>query len=51
MSLVFLKINGHLVPGPNARLYDAMIAVANREMGKPELAKLLEELATPSSPG
>ncbi len=50
-AVTFLELNGWLIADPEMRLYDAMIAVANREMGKPELAKLLEELATPSSPG
>lgn len=44
-ALVFLDINGFEILDENMRLYDAMIAIANRQMNKYDLAKLLEELS------
>jgi death on curing protein len=44
-ALVFLLINGWLVPDPKGRLYDAMLAIAARTLDKPGLAKLFKELA------
>lgn len=43
-ALTFLKVNGHSVPPDENRLYDAMIAIANKQMSKEELADLLREL-------
>ena len=44
-ALVFLDINGFEILDENMRLYDAMIAIANRQMNKYDLAQLLEELS------
>lgn len=44
-ALVFLDINGFEVSDKNMRLYDAMIAIAKKEMDKYGLAKLLKELS------
>lgn len=44
-ALVFLDLNGITVFDPEERLYDAMIAVAERRMDKERLAELLRELA------
>jgi len=44
-ALLFLKLNGITVSDPASRLYDAMIAVADRRMDKAGLAALLRELA------
>ena len=43
-ALVFLDINGFEVLDQNMRLYRAMIAIANKEIDKYDLAELLEEL-------
>ena len=43
-ALTFLKVNGQQVPPAEERLYDAMIAIANKTMSKEELADLLREL-------
>jgi death-on-curing protein len=43
-ALVFLKGNGVPVPEATGELYDAMIAMAGRRIGKPELAALLRRL-------
>ncbi|MGH8019849.1 MAG: type II toxin-antitoxin system death-on-curing family toxin [Opitutaceae bacterium] len=43
-ALAFLKINGETVPRSTDELYAAMIAIAERRMGKPELAALLRRL-------
>ena len=45
-ALVFLDINGYVVLDEEMRLYDAMIAIANKEIGKTELAELLKELSS-----
>lgn len=44
-ALVFLDLNGDNVLDPQERLYDAMIAIAERRMDKDRLAELLRELA------
>ncbi len=44
-ALVFLDLNGENVLDPQERLYDAMIAVAERRMDKNGLADLLREFA------
>jgi death on curing protein len=44
-ALVFLDLNGVVVLDPHERLYDALIAVAERRMDKEGLAGLLRELA------
>ena len=44
-ALVFLDINGFEILDENMRLYDAMIAIANKQMNKYDLAKLFEELS------
>jgi death-on-curing protein len=46
-ALVFLDINGWIVPGPDELLYDAMIAIADRRLDKDGLANLFEKLAVP----
>jgi death-on-curing protein len=46
-ALVFLRLNGATVPRTTDDLYSAMIAIAERRMGKPELAALLRRLAAP----
>jgi death-on-curing protein len=43
-ALVFLEGNGVPVPEATGELYAAMIAVARRSIGKPELAALLRRL-------
>jgi death-on-curing protein len=45
-ALAFLKINGVGVLDPEMLLYHAMIAVANKEMDKYDLADLLRNLPT-----
>jgi death-on-curing protein len=44
-ALLFLVFNGVALKDPGSRLYDAMLAVAERQMNKAELAALLRELA------
>jgi death-on-curing protein len=43
--LVFLDINGFEILDTEMRLYDAMIAIANKKMDKYDLANLLENLS------
>jgi len=43
-ALVFLEGNGVSVPEATGELYAAMIAIAERRAGKPELAALLRNL-------
>ena len=43
--LVFLDINGFVILDVEMRLYTAMIAIANKEMDKYDLANLLSELS------
>jgi death-on-curing protein len=44
-ALVFLDFNGVTVLDPQEKLYDAMIAIAERRMDKDGLAELLRELS------
>jgi death-on-curing protein len=44
-ALAFLRLNGATVPRATDELYAAMIAIAERRMGKPELADLLRRMA------
>lgn len=44
-ALVFLDINGCLILDDEMKLYEAMIAIANKEMDKYDLADLLIELS------
>lgn len=44
-ALVFLDLNGVGVADPEERLYDAMIAIAERRLDKAGLAALLSDLA------
>lgn len=48
VALVFLKLNGVTVSSATEELYSAMIAIAARRMGKPELAALLRALGKPT---
>jgi death-on-curing protein len=43
-ALVFLDLNGVTLRDPEGRLYDAMIAIAERRMDKTELAALFRDL-------
>lgn len=47
-ALVFLDLNGVTVLDPQERLYDAMIAIAERRLDKDGLAELLRELSVQS---
>jgi len=47
-AVVFLELNGYVVEEPPSRFYDAMIAIAERRLDKPGLARLLEQLARPA---
>jgi death-on-curing protein len=44
-ALVFLDINGWLVSDPDARLFQAMLAISERSLDKSGLAQLFRELA------
>jgi death on curing protein len=44
-ALVFLDINGFVILDQEMRLYDAMIAIANKQMDKYDLAELLKSLS------
>ena len=48
-ALVFLDLNGVEIGDHEGRLYDAMIAVADRRLDKPGLAALLRRLAHETS--
>jgi death-on-curing protein len=45
-AILFLRINDLRVRDPDQRLYDAMIAVAEKRLDKAGLAAVLRELAT-----
>ena len=47
-ALVFLDLNGYVVLDPAERLYEAMIAIANKHFDKAQLAELLRELSHPN---
>lgn len=49
-AIVFLDLNGVAIADPEDRLYDAMIAIAERRLDKGGLAGLLEALGTTSRP-
>jgi len=44
-ALVFLDINGFVILDKDMKLYDAMIAIANKQMDKYDLARLLKTLS------
>jgi death on curing protein len=44
-ALVFLDINGYLIIDAEMKLYDALIAIANKQMDKYDLALLLNQLS------
>jgi death-on-curing protein len=44
VALVFLRLNGVTVSRATDELYAAMIAIAEKRMGKPELAALLRRM-------
>ncbi|BDG05737.1 hypothetical protein [Anaeromyxobacter oryzae] len=44
-AIVFLDLNGITIRDPNGRLYDAMIALAERRMDKRDLAEIFRELS------
>ena len=46
-ALVFLDINGWIVPESEERLYDAMISISSRALDKRGLANLFRQLAIP----
>lgn len=43
-AIVFLDLNGIAIVDPEGRLYEAMIAIAERRLDKPGLAALLRDL-------
>jgi death on curing protein len=45
-AIVFLDLNDITIVDPEGRLYEAMIAIAERHLDKPGLARLLHELAS-----
>lgn len=47
-AIVFLDLNGVTIRDPDGRLYDAMMAIAERRLTKPGLATPLRELAAAS---
>jgi len=47
-AIVFLDLNGIAIVDPEGRLYEAMIAIAERRLDKAALAGLLLELFSPS---
>jgi death-on-curing protein len=49
-ALVFLDLNGIVVTDPEGRLYDAMVALAERRLDKGGVAGLLRELAQDAPP-
>jgi death-on-curing protein len=46
-ALLFLRLNGYRLVDPDGKLYDAMIAIAERRLDKSGLAGVLEHLARP----
>jgi death-on-curing protein len=44
-ALTFLRVNGVKVPENEYKLYEAMIAIAKKEMSKEDLAELFRSLA------
>lgn len=47
-ALVFLDLNGYAILDPAEHLYEAMIAIANKQFDKAQLAELLQELSHPN---
>lgn len=47
-AIVFLDLNGIVIADPEGRLYDAMVAIAERRLDKAGLAALLVELVASS---
>ena len=45
-AFVFLELNGIVVPRDDGRIYDALIAIAERKMTKQELAGLFRRIFT-----
>jgi death-on-curing protein len=50
-AVVFLDLNGVVLSDPKGRLYDAMIAIAERRMDKAGFATLLRELTVATERG
>lgn len=48
-ALVFLDLNGTVILDPEGKLYDALMAIAERRMTKEQLAALIRELPTASA--
>lgn len=46
-AMVFLEDNGFEFRADDLSLYDAMIAIANKQMDKYDLANLLKDLSEP----
>jgi len=46
---VFLHKNGIVVEDPEEVLYDVMIGLATKALGKPQLASTLRSLITPAA--
>jgi death-on-curing protein len=44
-ALTFLRANGYRVRDPSGRLYEAMLAIANRELDEEGLAAIVENLS------
>jgi hypothetical protein len=44
-TLVFLELSGFIVLNSEGRLYDAMIAIASKQVEKEQSARLLKELS------
>lgn len=49
-ALVLLDLNGVEIADPDGRLYDAMIAIAERRIDKPAIAEVLRELVSKPQP-
>jgi death-on-curing protein len=49
-AIVFLDVNGITIADPEGRLYDAMIAIAERRLEKTGLAHVLLGLVSPPRP-
>jgi len=48
-ALVFLDINGYEAPGPEPRLYEAMIAIAEKSQTKADLQALFSSICSKKS--
>ena len=49
-ALVFLDLNGRGLEDPHGVLYDAMIGIAERRLGKVDLAEVFRQLSTSGAP-